>query len=64
MLQINTSNDSLQENQNRLNFISPVLNSDDEAGQKESGKSVDSYKEPAEKVVNAKKAKSSPHRKR
>ena len=65
MSQINTSNnDSLQENQHQLNFICPAFNSDDVAGQKKSDKSGDSYKEPTEKVVNAKEAKSSPLRKR
>ena len=64
MSENNSNNDSVQENQHQSNFISPVMNSGNETGWKESGKAGDSPEEPAEKVVGkAKYAKPSPKRK-
>ena len=64
MSQNNSNNDSKQENQHQPNFISTVVNSGNETGQKESGKAGDPPEKPAEKVEGkAKYAKPSPKRK-
>ena len=65
MSQTNKSSDSQQEDQHQLNFISPIVNSDDKTGGKENSNAGDSCKEPAENLaINAKEAKSSPQRER
>ena len=65
MPQTNKSSDSQQEDQHQLNFISPIVNSDDKTGGKKNSNAGDSCKEPAENLaINAKEAKSSPQRER
>ena len=64
MSENNSNNDSEHEHHCQPNLIPPVVISDNEKGQKESGKAGDSPEEPAEKiVVKAKLLKASPKRK-